>query len=221
MAMTRARRTLIALLGVALAGLFAVGAWASIDASISRSGPTRVVGPEMMGRASSGGMMNGYGLAGDGQPVTSLAAARQRAQLLADRLGLRTGEVIQFSNGFYVKLVDADGQGAVEVLVDPAGGGVGLEYGPGMMWNTRYGAHAAGTDAAVRVSAADARRGAQRWLDDQRPGLTAGEPELFPGYYTLQTMRDSMVTGMMSVNAFTGAVWYHTWHGSLVALTGE
>jgi len=47
--------------------------------------------------------------------------ARQRAQAFADRLGLRAGEVIQFSNGFYAELLTADGDGATEVLVDPAG----------------------------------------------------------------------------------------------------
>ena len=32
-------------------------------------------------------------------------------------------------------------------------------------------------------------------------------------YYTLHSERDGKVVGMLSVNASTGAVWYHWWHG--------
>jgi hypothetical protein len=38
----------------------------------------------------------------------------------------------------------------------------------------------------------------------------ADEPEAFPGYYTLHTMRSDRIVGMLSVHATTGAVWYHT-----------
>jgi len=88
------------------------------------------------------------------------------------------------------------------------------------MWNTSYGMHrvAAGP---VRVSAVEASRLAQRWLDEQRRGLAAGEPEQFPGYYTLETSRGGTIAGMMSVNATTDAVWYHPWHGSYVAMSEE
>lgn len=175
-----------------------------------------------MGAGYGPGMMGGrYGLPGDGQPVQTLAAAHQRAQLFADRLGLRAGEVMQFSNGFYSELLTNDGQGATEVLIDPAGGAVGVEYGPAMMWNTHYGMHGAAAVTPTQVSAADATRQAQQWLDNQRTGVTAGQPEAFPGYYTLHTLRGGKIDGMLSVNAFTGAVWYHTWHGTFVAMAGD
>jgi hypothetical protein len=222
--MTRRRLALIAVVAAALAALLTVGTWASTRAPAA-VGPAR--GPGMMGGDGYGpGMMGGpgtgggYGLVGDGRRVDTLTAARQPAQAFADRLGLRAGEVIQFSNGFYAELLTAGGDGATEVLVDPANGGVSVEYGPAMMWNTRYGMHPAAA-GPVRVSAADASRIAQRWLDEQRPGLTAGEPEQFPGYYTLETSRGGTIAGMMSVNATTGAVWYHTWHGSFVAASEE
>lgn len=35
----------------------------------------------------------------------------------------------------------------------------------------------------------------------------------FPGYYTLDTTRNGKTVGMLSVNARTGAVWHHGWHG--------
>src|SRR6266498_2900873 len=172
--------------------------------------------------SSGGGMMGGgYVLPGNGRRVDSLAAARQRAQLFADDLGLRAGEVMQFSNGFYAELRTADGRGASEVLVDPAGGGVAIEYGPAMMWNTSYGMHAGAAPAAAQISAADAARLAGQWLREQRRGLSVGEAEEFPGYFTLHTLRDGKIVGMMSVNAYTGAVWYHTWHGRYVAMSEE
>ncbi|MBI3688237.1 MAG: hypothetical protein HY241_13040 [Actinobacteria bacterium] len=166
-------------------------------------------------------MGGGYGLAGDGQPVTTMAAARQRAQAFGDRMGLRAGEVMQFSNGFYAELLTSDGRGATEVLISSNSGAAGIEYGPAMMWNTRYGMHAAAFAGSGQVSAADATRLARQWLDRQRPGMTAGEPEAFPGYYTMHTLQDGKIVGMMSVNAGTGAIWYHTWHGRFVAMTGE
>jgi hypothetical protein len=50
-------------------------------------------GPGMMNGA---GMMGGLWLAGDGSPVTSIAAARARAATAAAPAGLHPGEVIWF-----------------------------------------------------------------------------------------------------------------------------
>jgi len=193
-------------------------------------------GPGMMGSSGPGslgpGMMLGaagswqgggrFGLAGDGQAVTSMPAAKARAQAFADRRGggLRAGEVMHFSNGYYSELLTSSGQGATEVLIDPASGAVSIEYGPAMMWNTRYGMHAVG-ELTARVSAAAAVKDAQAWLDAQRTGLTTGEATAFPGYYTMHTLSGGKIVGMMSVNAVTGAVWYHTWHGTFIAMVGE
>jgi len=47
--------------------------------------------------------------------------------------------VLQFSNNYYARLDDKSGKPATEVLIDPATGSTSLEYGPAMMWNTRYG----------------------------------------------------------------------------------
>ncbi len=209
---------LVALVATVLGGLLTVGMWAS----------TRTARPTAWTHPGAGMMGGGYGLAGDGARVDSLAAARQRAQRFADGLGLRPGEVIQFSNGFYAELLTGDGQGATEVLIDPADGTVGLELGPAMMWNTRYGMHAGAGgpgpgagDRAATVSAGDAAQVAQRWLDTNRHGLTVGDAEHFPGYYTFEVVRGGTVAGMMSVHDGTGAVWYHTWHGTFVAASEE
>jgi hypothetical protein len=98
--------------------------------------------------------------------------------------------------------------------------------GPNMMWNTQYG-HMAGVGmmrgyspqpgVQPTVSADQAVQVAQQWLDQNQPGSGTEAPDSFPGYYTLHITRDGAITGMLSVNAYTGQVWYHTWHGAFVA----
>ena len=159
------------------------------------------------------GMM-GQAVRGDG-PVRTLTDAQQAADRYAQRYGLHAGEVMQFDNGFYAELLDAAGNGATEVLIDPGTGTVGLEYGPAMMWNTANGMHRLRADSAA-ISPGQAQQIAQAWLADNRPDEQAGEAEAFPGYYTLHTLHDGKIVGMLSVNARTEAVWYHTWHGRFV-----
>ncbi|WP_331767988.1 hypothetical protein [Embleya sp. NBC_00896] len=101
-------------------------------------------------------------------------------------------------------------------MVNPSDGAVQIEYGPAMMWNTAYGMHFGSQDQA-RVSADQAREIADRWLRDHGNTHTAGDPEPYPGYYTLHTLQGGSITGMLSVNATTGQVWEHTWHGTYIA----
>ncbi|WP_200905159.1 hypothetical protein [Micromonospora sp. RV43] len=218
--MRHKRAALAAAIVAAVTAVTTGAAWAAADPSPpnwnmmgGHSGPGMMSGASMMGGS--------YGLAGDGQRVESLDQARQRGAAFADRLGLRVGETMQFANGYYAELTTEAGRGATEVLIDPGSGGVSVEYGPAMMWNTGYGMHARATTGAARVSAAEATTIAQRWLDRQGRGLVAGEADEFPGYYTLHTLRDGRPVGMMSVNAYTGAVWDHTWHGTFVTMSEE
>jgi hypothetical protein len=73
--------------------------------------------------------------------------------------------------------------------------------------------------ARAEVTAAEARTIAARWLRDHDPAVSAGEAEAFPGYFTLHTMRGERIDGMLSVNAYTGAVWYHWWHGRFIEMS--
>ncbi|WP_374985810.1 hypothetical protein [Streptomyces fradiae] len=176
----------------------------------------------MMGRGDCAwgpGMVGGqYWQRGDGTPVTTLDQARARADVFASRLGLRVGEVMQFSKNFYAELKTPSGELATEILVDPADGDTGIEYGPAMMWNTDYGMHHRDQpQERPRISPDQAKDRAQQWLNDRGGGLTVGEADAFPGYYTLHTLRSGKITGMLSVDASTGAVWDHTWHGAYVA----
>ena len=196
------------------------------------------------GISSRSGMMNGspasaamgpVWLAGDGTAVTSIASVRQRAAQAATDLDLHPSEVILFDNGFYVELKDAAGRSATEVIVDPQTGAVTTEPGPAMMWNTRYGmtrgtagmmgggggmmrgGGAAWSGQDVTVTADQSRSIARQWLDANRSGQSAQAPDAYPGYYTMETTASGKITGMLSVNASTGAVWYHSWHGRFIA----
>ncbi len=186
-----------------------------------------------------GMFVGGRAVVGGDGPVRDLAGARAAADRFADRLDLEVGEVMQFDNGFYAQLIDDNGDGATEVLIDPDTGTTRLEYGPAMMWNTRYGMHQGGMhgsagmhgwpDAPSRFGDAAscdtsdgperARRIADDWLREHRPGERAGHADTFPGYYTLHTEHDGAVTGMLSVRCGTNDVWYHSWHGRFVRMS--
>ncbi len=175
-------------------------------------------GTSMMGGGAVGSRIGYVWLAGNGAAVTSIASGRQRAALAAAPDGLRPGEVIWFDNGFYVELKDSSGASATEVLVDAVNGAVTTEPGPAMMWNTRYGMGFAGRPAsAPAITAEQARQIADRWLRDNLPGQAAESADSYPGYYTMETTADGRIVGMLSVNAATGTVWSHTWHGRFLA----
>jgi len=215
----RAAVPLVAVLALALSG-----GWLAIRGGEtgwrSAASTDGVGGAGMIGGA---GMM-GFGLAGDGRPVGDLDAARARAQRFADRLdpGLRVGEVMRFANHDYAEIVTAAGAGVTAVLIDHGTGAVSVEPGPAMMWNTRYGmatgaASGGGSDAGLNT--AQAAGIAQHWLRRAGRDVTVDAAEAFPGYYTLDTLRKGRVEGMLSVQATTGAVWYHGWHGRFLGRT--
>ena len=157
------------------------------------------------------------GLPGTGK-ARSLDDASRAASRFGGRWDLHAGEVMQFDNGFYAELLDHAGNRATEVLVDPQTAAVQIEWGPAMMWNTTYGMHPATGGQTATVAPDQARRIADQWLNNNRPGEHAGEAESFPGYYTLHTLRGDQVISMLSVDANSGAVWYHTWHGRFIRM---
>jgi hypothetical protein len=126
--------------------------------------------------------------------------------------------VIWFDNGFYVELKNDAGDPATEVIVDPTGGTVITEPGPAMMWNTRYGMHGVIGGGNPSISAERAQQIATEWLNINLPGRTAQLADSYPGYYTMETTAaDRTINGMLSVNAASGQVWYHFWHGRFIA----
>jgi hypothetical protein len=71
----------------------------------------------------------------------------------------------------------------------------------------------------MTLSPQEAQEVAQRWLDANLPGRTAGDADEFYGHYTLRFLNDGQIEGMLSVHGSSGEVWYHSWHGDFVALT--
>lgn len=161
---------------------------------------------------------------------------------------LEPTEVMEFTLNFYAEIHEkSTGTGAFELLVDRYTGAIYPEPGPNMMWNAKYGPMAGGgtpggqgmmggrgmmggqgmmgtmlwwdpNSVKPSVTAEQAVQLAQQYLDRVAQGLKAGDAEPFYGYYTLHTTKDGQITGMLSVNAYTGAVWYHAWHGDFVRM---
>jgi hypothetical protein len=141
---------------------------------------------------------------------------------------LEVAEVMEFEGNFYAIAREPDtGIGAMELLVDKETGAVGPEMGPNMMWNLRYGMHRRGGLTGARadanaISPDQALDIARRWLDANRPGVSPEEhADPFYGYYTIHTLEDGQIEGMLSVHGTTGQVWYHTWHGPFIQMIEE
>jgi hypothetical protein len=67
------------------------------------------------------------------------------------------------------------------------------------------------------VSPERARKVADAYLSRVSPGTRAEEPTRFYGYYTIDTEKEGKTSGMLSVNGYSGEVWYHSWHGPFIA----
>jgi hypothetical protein len=198
-------------------------------------------GPGMMGP----GMVNGpwnYIPPGDVKPMAIDQAAEQVVKYL-DSWGnpdLKLAEVMEFSNNFYAEVEEKDtGVHAFEMLINKYTGEIFPEPGPNMMWNVKYGHMGGGMmgmlggpgrrgspryrwqdpTEPMKIKPEAAVEKAQKYLDSLYPGLKADKKaDRFYGYYTIHTLKDGKVYGMLSVNGYNGDVWYHTWHGRFVGM---
>jgi hypothetical protein len=203
--------------------------------------------PGSGGMMGPGGMMGqgygapGWGARGDVANLSDARAAVERAVGSYGNPDLKVTEVMEFANNYYAEVREKDtGIGAMELLVDKDTGQVYPEPGPNMMWNAKYGMMSGGRGMGgmmdsngsammgspaqgnagnkMPVSAERAREIAEDYLSRVSPGTRAGEAETFHGYYTLHTERDGRIIGMLSVNGYSGEIWYHSWHGAFVAM---
>lgn len=150
----------------------------------------------------------------------------ERAKQSADQyvagfnLDLRVAEIEEYSYNFYVRVQErSTGINAFELLVDKSTGVVTREPGPDMMWNTKYGmmgGFGQAPTADMPVSPEKAIEYAQKWLDTNIPNAKAEDPDTFYGYYTIDVSMNNSTYGMLSVNGYSGDVWYHTWHGQFI-----
>ncbi|HUW10331.1 MAG TPA: hypothetical protein VM537_11430 [Anaerolineae bacterium] len=179
-----------------------------------------------------------------GVETLTMQEALDSVELYLARWGnddLQVTELMEFSSNFYgLVKEESTGIGAFEVLVDKVTGAVSPEHGPNMMWNQKYGmgtgmgmmgsgyggmmgrSTAPAATAEMPIDEAEAIERAQDYLDRVGSGLTADEEaDAFYGYYTLHVLTDGEVSGMLSVNGYSGQVWYHNWHGEFVDMIGH
>jgi hypothetical protein len=143
-------------------------------------------------------------------------------------------EIMIFDNHAYAQIIEeSTGIGAMEVLVDPVSKQVYPEQGPNMMWNLKYssmsgmmmgsGRNSNNSDRTIEdmtVTSEEAVVAAQVYLDEYKQGNQADEhTDLFYGYYTLHVLNGGDVVGMLSVNGYSGQVFYHNWHGELIEMS--
>lgn len=134
---------------------------------------------------------------------------------------LAVGELMEFEYNFYVVYYEKSTDvGAFEMLIDKGSGRIFPEYGPNMMWNTKYRhsgmMHGYPQYGEATVDEEEAMDLANQFLIEVYPGSSAEDVHPFYGYYTLHTVRDGEIFGMLSVNQYTGEIWYHSWHGGYI-----
>lgn len=151
---------------------------------------------------------------------------------------LTVKHVEEYSNNFYVQVTEkSTGNGALELIVDKYTGSIYPEMGPNMMWNTKYQSSVSGMmsggmmgaggmmsgysntvtpTTTLPVNLAQAKADAEQYLNANYPRTTTGDITTFYGYYTIEVLNGTTTQGMLSVNGYTGQVWYHTWHGNFI-----
>jgi len=189
----------------------------------------------MMGgyRGGCGGMraQSSFGAPAYTYPTTASPLNISTAVTIAQNYVASTGntnlevsQVEEYTLNFYVLVKEKNtGMGAFEVLVDKYTGLVSAEMGPNMMWNTKYGMRNGmmgwliGTPTIATITAEQAKANAQQYLNTYYHGTSVEDAQAFYGYYHFEVLSSgSNVYGMLSVNSYTGQVWYHTWHGTFI-----
>ncbi|TET13226.1 MAG: hypothetical protein E3J81_09205 [Dehalococcoidia bacterium] len=182
--------------------------------------------PQQGGMMGPGGMMGGWSGYNPNMEQITIDEAAEAVERYLGAYGqdLALVEVMEFAWNFYAEVEEEDtGIHAMELLIDKYTALVYPEMGPNMMWNTKYGmmgGYRTGGEptANMPITPEQAKALAQHFLDTYLPGPTVADADTFYGYYTLHTFNDSQVEGMLSVNGYTGAVWYHTWHGPFIGM---
>jgi hypothetical protein len=186
------------------------------------------MGPEMMYNQSSnysyvsgmmGSMMTGNMMAiyyPESKPITQDAALKNMENFSRQySSNTEVDDFMTFSSNYYAVVKDTStGQDIAEILVDRYSGTAYPEPGPNMMWNTRYSSGTAQNGSSVYDLTA-AKKLAEDFLTGYLPGAQIQESHALPGYYTFDFGRNE-TESMLSVNAYSGQIWVHTWHGSYI-----
>ena len=180
------------------------------------------------------GWNGGYGYGYNTAPYTytgeniDIATAASIGENYVAALGnpdLAVKEVEEYSANFYIQVYEkSTGTGAFELLVNKYTGSIYPEMGPNMMWNTKYGMMRSGIlggifgtpTTTMALTQTQAEENAQEFLDAYYPRTTVGEATPFYGYYHVMVESAGAPYGMLSVNGYTGQVWFHNWHGTFI-----
>jgi len=193
-------------------------------------------GPGMMGGGMMGrGMMGGYysgNVNPNATPITLDQAVTRAQQYVAslNNSDLQLVEVEEYADNFYgVVREKSTAIDAFQFLMDKYSGAVYPEMGPNMMWNTKYSPMARmlggfwnnAPSAEMPISMTQAHDDAAQFLKTYLPNTTVEDQgDTFYGYYNFDVLQNDKTFGMLSVNGYTGQVWYHTWHGAFIASSG-
>lgn len=175
-------------------------------------------------------MMNltrNYNFDNGGSPKSfSFEEVKSAAENYLEKKGLKDlqiVEIMEFSNNFYIKTIEKSTKtGAMEFLFDKGNGAIFPEFGPNMMWNSKYGMmqriNESQNDVNMKIDEEKAIEIANNYLAKTKQNEFAEDKaQKFYGYYTIDTVtKNGTLVGMLSVNGFTGQVWYHNWHGVFI-----
>ena len=196
------------------------------NASESIIGHHGVTGPG--GVAGSGGLMMAGAPYQSGDERISLDKATDIINVYLEEnaeLDLEVKEVLEFTNNFYVGFREKSHNiYAYAALIDPFTGNMYSEPGPNMMWNAKYGMISGmmlgnlQPSLPMTITEGMAIKNAQAYLDSYLPGTQAGTTYPFYGYYTIKVMRNGRIYSLLSINGYTGQVWYHFWHGPFISV---
>ena len=219
------KKRILLLIGALVIGMLVLAACTARPGQQGRPYPYGLGGWMGSGMMGPGGMMDGWGRYNpDAEQITIDDAAQVVERYLRDysNQSLAVEEVMDFAWNYYAEVEEEDGGiHAMELLIDKYSGRVYPEMGPNMMWNTKYGmmrSYYGSPTAKMPVNAEKAKEIAQNFLDVNLPGFSVIEADIFYGYYTLHTMKNGQIEGMLSVNGYNGSVWYHNWHGPFIAI---
>jgi hypothetical protein len=228
----------VGVIGLLAFPLYASFAWNSFSAQSPGSSPN----PQVAGQWS--GQDQTRRTAPITLDEAKATAQQYLASLHSPNLAIK--EIMEFQYNFYIIYYEKDtGRGAFEMLIwkqvppeGMMGGGIGMggmmgghgavgvitpEPGPNMMWNTKYGYMRNGmmsfsnqASSTETVSDDQATQLAQQYLDTSLSSAKVEMATHFYGYYTFDFTINDKIAGMLSVNAYTGQVWYHSWHGEFI-----
>jgi hypothetical protein len=150
----------------------------------------------------------------DGKPAFELIVAPNKSWLMEELASMMW-------NTRYGLLADTSGTPRINSVWGMIGGANMMGSAWGMLGGTgTKGGSTAwyGNGSGKVTSLKRAIAVADKWLAKARPGESAEKDgRFFPGYFTMDLTRSGKTAGMLSVNASTGAVWYHGWHGTFLS----